>query len=119
MKIVNLTPLPQVRGDSFDGKAFQVIINGVPKNITDTEILIQFKKGGRDGDIYKEITAGAGITKTDSVNGRFKIDAFIVDLPVGSIYWDCQLKDAGPPVKVKTYFGGIWPIEQDISFTNG
>lgn len=115
MKIVEIAEFLK-KGDTFDGIAFQVLINGAPKPIADTEILIQFRKDGPDGDVHKELTHLSGITKTDAAAGKFKIDAFLVDMPVGQYYWDCQLKDTVPTLKIKTYFGGKVPVKQDTSF---
>lgn len=104
----------QYKGDTFKGLTFEVIVNNVAKNLTNTEIKIEFRRDGKTGAQAKILTVGNGITKTDATAGKFSIDAFVVNLAAGVYYYDVQFIDAGV---IKTYIQGTWTITQDI--TNG
>lgn len=100
----------QLRLDSFDGKQFQIIRNG-DSDITDTDILIEFKYGSNEGPAKMTLKVGEGITKTDAVNGIFTMDAIPeVKLEVGKYYYDIKFIDGE---KRKTYVYGYWNITQD------
>lgn len=102
----------QLRGDTFPGVSFTVSVNGSPKNLTNTEIKIEFRFKVKRGKLIKTLTVGSGITKLDAVNGVFCIDSFVVDFEEGVYYYDIQFKDGAV---IKTYIGGIWVIDQDVT----
>jgi hypothetical protein len=100
------------KGDTFDGLEFEVLINSVAKDFTDTDITCQFRLGSKTGEVKKSLSVGSGFTKTDPTNGKFTMDAFDVDFDAGVYYYDVQFDDAGV---IKTYFGGTWTINQDVT----
>lgn len=102
----------QTQGDTFKGLEFEVIINAAPKNLTNTAIRIDFRKDKKTGEIQKSLAVGTGITKTDAPAGKFKIDEFVMDWPVGKYYYDVEFNDSGV---IKTYFEGSWTITQDVT----
>jgi hypothetical protein len=99
-------------GDTYDGVQFEVIVNSAPKDLTNTGIKVYFRRQSKTGAIQKSISNGSGITKTDAVNGVFQIDAFTVDFPAGTYYYDIQFNDSGV---INTYVGGYWNILQDVT----
>lgn len=101
-----------LKGDTYEGVEFEVIVNSVAKNLTNTVIRCMFRRESKTGAIQKTIFNGSGITKTDAVNGIFEIDSFTVDFPVGKYYYDIQFNDAGV---IKTYVGGYWNVIQDVT----
>jgi hypothetical protein len=102
----------QKQGDTFKGREFEVIINGSPKNLTNTAIRIDFRKDKKTGEVQKSLAVSTGITKTDALAGKFKIDAFLMDFPVGTYYYDVEFNDSGV---ITTYFEGSWTITQDVT----
>jgi hypothetical protein len=101
-----------MRGDTYDGLIFEVIAYGSPKNLTNTAIKIDFRQGSKTGPIGKSLTVGDGITKTDALSGKFKIDEFKVLMAPGIYYYDVQFTDGDV---VKTYQEGQWKILQDAT----
>ena len=101
-----------LKGDTFDGMEFEILINSVAKNLTNTIIKIMFRRETKTGTIQKTIVSGSGITKTDAVNGIFEIDTFTVDFPAGTYWYDIQFNDSGV---INTYVGGYWNIIQDVT----
>lgn len=102
------------KGDTWSGLDFELKVNGSPKNLTGAEIKIQFRRGLANGSVQKEISNGDGVTITDSVNGLFSIDPFVVDFPVGSYRYDIQFTFS--PTEIKTYVEGIFRVTEDITF---
>jgi hypothetical protein len=101
-----------LKGDTFDGVEFEIIVNGTAKDLTNTGIKIYFRRESKTGAVQKQIANGTGITKTDAANGVFEIDAFTVDFPAGTYYYDIQFNDSGV---INTYVGGYWNILQDVT----
>lgn len=121
--------LPTTRqGDSYNGTQFTVLLgpsgSQAPKDLTQTEIRVQFRQGSKTGPLQKQIGSGAdgGITKTDALNGVFSIDAFIVDFPVvgKSTFYHYDVEFIDPNGTVKTYVEGticVLPQTTDFSLT--
>lgn len=101
-----------IKGDSFKEIIFEVLINSVAKDLTNTRIKIDFKKGSKTGTLQKTITVGSGITKTDAVNGKFAIDEFICSFPADTYYYDVQFIDGS---EVNTYIEGTLTVIQDVT----
>lgn len=112
MAIYNIQP--HLRGNTFDGLQFEVIINGSPKDLTHTTIKIDFRRGSKTGVIEKSLTNGLGITITDPVHGIFKMDMILADMPSAIYYYDVLFIDGSVR---KTYIEGTWAINQNV--TNG
>jgi hypothetical protein len=91
------------RGDTFNGLAYEVLVNGVAKDLTSTVIICEFRRGGRTGNVAKTLKVGSGFTKTLPLSGHFTMDAFIVDWEPDTYYYDVKFVDGGV---VKTYTGG-------------
>ncbi len=110
MEIYNLKK--QRSGDTFKGVTIQIKVNNVAKNLTNTEIKIDFKYNYKRGRLVKSLSVNSGITVLDAAEGRFRIDPFVVDFEEGIYYYDVQFTDGSV---VNTYVGGTWEIEQDVT----
>jgi hypothetical protein len=104
------------KGDTFDGKNFEIIINGSPKNLTATTIKCEIRYGQKTGPVVKSLTVGSGFTKTDAVAGKFNMGAFVVDFKAGPYFLDIEFNDSGV---IKTYYEEQWEVLQDVTQTNG
>lgn len=102
-----------VKGDTFKGAQFEMLVNGVSKNLTGAAIKVQFREKTKTGIVKKTIEIGSGITVTNAVNGLFTINPFIVDFNVGKNFYDVQIIDAGGVVK--TYVEGYFEVLQDVT----
>lgn len=100
-----------LKGDTYDGATFTLVVNGSAVNLTGAVIKAQFKKD-KVGLSVKTISDGSGITIVDAQNGVFKIDPFIPNMPAGNYYYDIQITIAGV---TKTRVSGIMTIEQDVT----
>lgn len=92
-----------LKGDTF--KARKVTMN---IDITDIDIRIQFRQGSKTGDLMQE----AVITKINA--NQFTIGSFLLDWEADLTYfYDAQFTYLNDTVI--TYFGGSFPIVQDVT----
>ncbi len=106
------------KGDTFDGKGFQLKINDVIQNITDWYIEIEFRKNKKNGQLQLRITneTDGGITVSDAVNGLFEmepIDGDEMKWNPADYYYDIQTTNTAG-IK-KSYLEGILPIHLDVT----
>ena len=103
-----------LRGDTWDGIP-EIIINkdGVPLNLEDGGVLIQFRKDVDKPVLLELSTANGGVVFTDAANGKFSIPPRIVSIPPATYQYDIQVTDTIG--NVKTYIKGTWTIVGDIS----
>lgn len=108
IKTVNLTVM---RGDTFD-ISFALTDptnNDEPLDLSGCTALMQIRKKSQTGTVLQELTDADGISIADGVIAFDKI----IDCEAGDHYWDLQLTYTDG--KVKTYFGGIATVLQDVS----
>jgi hypothetical protein len=100
-------------GDTYKGAAFEIIVNGTPLILTGAQIAMMVRKVRKNNPVIS-INLGSGITITDAVNGKFRIDEqiFSVDRP-GNYLYDIQITLASGVVK--TYIKGDFIITGDIT----
>ena len=106
-KILN----PQLKNDTFNGVRFTL---SPVTDLTGATIKTQFRKGSKTNQASKEITTSSGITVEDLVNGVFVWDSFIMDLSVGTYYYDVEITFASGDVK--TYIEGTMKVTQDTTY---
>lgn len=96
-------------GTTFNGFSYTVIVNGAPKNLTNTIITGTIREGNKEGNIVKEMEVGVGkgFTKTNPVAGQFAMDAWDADFGSGTFYYDVKFQDGN--VK-KVYTGGSFKV---------
>lgn len=101
------------RGDTFEAVDFEVKINNVAVDFTDAVIRMQLRKQ-HGGPIGLSLTSvdNAGITITDAINGKFKINEQIINIEAFKYIYDIEFNING---KVKTYVVGNFTITNDIT----
>lgn len=62
----------------------------IPIDLTNVGIKMDIRQSETAKSYLKRFTEESGITKTDAVNGVFKINAFIVDFPATNYVYDLQ-----------------------------
>ena len=92
--------------ETFEGVEFQLIVNGVPKNLTGAIINMIITAG----DVIIFSTTSGELVVTDAINARFTVKKQIITLPVGTNSY--RMKFIFPNGDVKTYIKGTWPILQ-------
>lgn len=102
------------RGDTFNEVPFDLEINNVPVDLSDAVIRMQLRKE-YGGVIALNLTSvdNAGITITDAVNGKFKINEQIINIDACNYIYDIQFDING---KIKTYVTtGNFLITNDVT----
>ena len=101
------------KGDTFNEVAFEVKKNGTAINLTGATIRMQLRKeyGGVVGLSLTSV-ANAGITITDAVNGLFRINQQIINIPAFNYIYDIEFDFDGI---VKTYISGNFLILNDVT----
>lgn len=122
MAIRTTVNLPDhVKGDTFPRLDFfvgkVVVVDDVeteePIDLTGAKLLMQVRPKVSSELIYLELEDGDGLTLTYPDFGRFEIDEQIIDIPVGTHYYDIEIT---LPTGVKfTWFIGTWTITSDIT----
>ncbi len=104
-----------IKGDTFDGSAFEIKFDGVAADLTGTVIKMQLRRNADDTTAALSLTsvASAGITITNELNGQFKINKQIIDIPVGKYCYDMQFTFTDG--RVKTYIDGHFTITPEIT----
>ena len=110
---MNQLNFQHIKSDTFDEVDFQIKINDVEVDLTDTVIRMQLRKeyGGVVGLSLTSV-GSAGITITDAVNGLFKINTQIINIPAFNYIYDIEFNFDG---EVKTYISGNFLIRNDVT----
>lgn len=102
-----------VKGDTFKGAQFEIIVNDAPKNLSGVSIKVQFRQYSKFGTVVKTLEIGSGITVLNAASGTFKMDEFDVDFKVGKNYYDIEITESTG--EVKTYLQGYFNVLQDVT----
>jgi len=104
-----------IKGDTFDQVNFELKVNSIAKDLTGAIIRMQLRTNPNDITSALSLTSvsSAGITITSAINGLFKINTQIIDIPVLDYEYDIEIKFADNTVK--TYVAGIFSITQEIT----
>jgi hypothetical protein len=101
------------KGDTFEAVDFELKINDGEVNLTDTIIRMQVRKSYGDAIVLNFTSVDdEGITITDAVNGLFKINQQIIDVPAYNYIYDIQFNFDG---EIKTYISGNFVITNDVT----
>ena len=111
---VHNVPVDIVRGDTYNGAEFEILVNAIPLPLTDYAIRCKWRSQSKSGTEQRDSSIGDGITVTDAANGLFTLDAFVVDFPVGRNYYDIEF--TSPAGKVNTYVAGYMNVVQDVTY---
>lgn len=103
-----------IKGDSFSGQRFTILVNGVPLNLTNATIKMDLR-GQANLATYalRFMTSDNTIQIVDAANGVFEVRPRIIDIAPKTYFYDIEitLQDG----TVKTYISGTWNIVQDIT----
>jgi hypothetical protein len=104
-----------IKGDTFDQVDFQLKINDVAVNLTGAVIRMQLRKSYSDTTAALSLTSvsSAGITITNALEGRFRINTQIIDIEVYNYVYDIQITLASGVVK--TYIQGGFNITNEVT----
>lgn len=101
----------QVKGDSFQTVQFTLVVDAVAQDLTGWDIKIQFRK---DCNLTKTLTLENGLIEiTDALNGVFRLNTFIITMPVGLNLYDIQFTK--PNGVVQTYIQGYINVLKEIT----
>ena len=102
-----------IKSDTFEAVNFEINVDTIPVDLTDTTIRMQLRKeyGGVVGLSLTSV-ANAGITITDAVNGLFRINQQIINIPAFNYIYDIEFDFDGV---VKTYISGNFLILNDVT----
>lgn len=101
------------KGDTFNEVPFELKINDVAVDLSDTIIRMQLRKE-YGGVIALNLTSvdNAGLTITDSINGLFKINEQVINIDAYNYLYDIQFDFDG---EIKTYVSGNFLITNDVT----
>ena len=103
-----------IKGDTFEEVNFEVKINDVAVDLTDSIIRMQLRKeyGGVVGLSLTSVE-DTGITITDAVNGLFKINKQVINIPPYNYLYDIEIHFADGTIK--TWISGNFQILNDVT----
>ena len=102
-----------VRGDTFTGVQFQIIVNAEPLDLTDATIKASFAKSGLGEVVFSWDTTAGQIVITNPTEGRFKFSRIRINNPAGLYDYDIQITLASGVVK--TYIQGKFTLNPDVT----
>ncbi len=102
------------RGDTWDGVNSIIInVNGVPINLTDAVIKIDFRQS-LDSPVVLTLSTNDGtIEVIKLLEGSIRIPPKKIEIPFGKYMYDLQV--TYPNGVIKTYMEGTWEIKPDIT----
>lgn len=101
------------KGDTFYEVDFEILKNQEAIDLTDAVIRMQVRKNYGDAIVLNFTSVdNEGITITDAVDGKFKINQRIIDIPAYNYIYDIQFTIDGI---VKTYVSGNFLVTNDVT----
>jgi hypothetical protein len=102
-----------IKGDTFYEVDFEILKNQEAIDLTNAIIRMQVRQN-YGGAIVLNFTSidEEGITITDAVDGKFKINQRIIDIPAFNYIYDIQFTIDGV---VKTYVSGNFLVTNDVT----
>jgi hypothetical protein len=102
-----------IKGDTFYEVDFEILKNQEAIDLTDAIIRMQVRQN-YGGAIVLNFTSidEEGITIIDAVDGKFKINQRIIDIPAFNYIYDIQFTIDGV---VKTYVSGNFLVTNDVT----
>lgn len=103
-----------IKGDTYKGTSFTILVNELPLNLTSASIKMSLKtEKSSMVSILDLSTANNKISITSALEGKFQIVPQIININAGLYYYDIQI--ILPTGIVKTYVEGQWTILQDVT----
>jgi len=101
-----------VSGDTSTTTDFQIITNSAPTDLTGCTIKMDFANAA--GTIVKYFSTTAGtISFIDAINGKFRIEQYLCDIPKGPHTYDIQI--IFPDGQIKTYITGTITVLPEVT----
>jgi len=102
------------KGDTFEAVNFEIKVDDVAIDLTDARIRMQLKKECA-GKSYLSLTSllNSGLTITDALLGKFKINKQVIDIESGKYIYDIEIKFADN--SVKTWVNGEFIINCEVT----
>lgn len=101
-----------VSGDTSTTTDFQIITNGAPTDLTGCTIKMDFANAA--GAVVKYFsTVDSTITFTDIINGKFRVEQYLCDIPKGPYTYDIQIIFADG--QIKTYVSGTITVLPQVT----
>ena len=104
-----------IKGDTFAGVQFEVLVNNAPLDLTGASIRMYLKKTMIRGEQHIYSTANNRLTLTNPSQGIFTFNQQTIDIESGDYVYDIEI--TMPNNNVHTYIRGNWRILKDITFT--
>jgi hypothetical protein len=112
--MIGILNLQAQRNATFNEVPFEILIDSVPLDLTGAVIRMQVKKDACSSAVLTLTSVGsAGITITDAVNGQFKINEQIIDIPTCNYEYDIKITLASG--EVDYYVGGLFQVVKTIT----
>ena len=100
-----------IKGNTFPGVTFTILINGLPWDLTGAVISMQLRKITGSTNVFELSTTNGRIAITNPTEGIFAIIEQIIDIEAYNYYYDIII--ILPSGIVKTYITGRWNILSD------
>lgn len=101
-----------IKGDTWNGAQFTIIVNGAPLDITGAVIRATFKHTTCKRK-YELSTTNSAITIVDGGGGVFQFNKSVIDWVAGQYDYDIEFRLADDTVR--TYIIGSFLIVEDIT----
>ncbi len=108
-------PLQSIKhGDTWPGMTITIEIDGATPVVALSSVKMQFRKRkNSEGDAELSLASPATITITDADDWSVNIPAQVLDLEVGTWYWDVEFTDLSGVIR--TPIEGTLSIDQDVT----
>jgi len=98
------------QGTTYNGRTFNFLVNSVPLDLTDTDIIITFsydcsrnENKAKTGTKTHILTIGDGVSDVNALNGEFvMLKDTLIDWAIG--IWDYEVKFVFPDNAVKIWY---------------
>lgn len=86
-----MTSLPDhKRGNTWDSFKIHSAVNGIPVDVTDIDILIQFRKDINGAVAFQFSTKEGTIVKTDPLNGEYELQSRVMNYESKKYFFDIK-----------------------------
>jgi hypothetical protein len=99
-----------IKGDTFRGVIFEVLVNGVAVDLTAYTIKMHLRPNAASATLSLNLTSS--IEKHDPTNGKFRINAVKIDIAPRTYYYDIEFTEG---TTVRTWVSGTWTVVQDVT----
>jgi len=105
-----------IKGDTFNGILFTILVNDVGLDLTDAEINMDLRLTPTGASVERFTSVGdVNITiSATPTDGKFTFNRQIIDVAANNYKYDIQITLADDTVK--TYISGNWKIIQDVTY---